>query len=78
MKRNKAWAWIVFAVGASYFLLPLIATIKFSLEIRKGGWTLDAYTNVFADPRFQQTFGYSLLVGACTVVVGLLIVVPAA
>ena len=78
MKRNKTWAWITFAIGASYFLLPLIATIKFSLEIRKGGWTLDAYTNVFADPRFQQTFGYSLLVGACTVIVGLLIVVPAA
>ena len=78
MKRNKTWAWIVFAIGASYFLLPLIATIKFSLEIRKGGWTLDAYANVFADPRFQQTFGYSLLVGACTVLVGLLIVVPAA
>ncbi|MEQ1768394.1 MAG: ABC transporter permease subunit [Devosia sp.] len=78
MKRNKAWAWIVFAIGASYFLLPLLATVKFSLEIRKAGWTLDAYTNVFADPRFQQTFGYSLFVGLCTVLVGLIIVVPAA
>ncbi|MEO7222012.1 MAG: ABC transporter permease [Devosia sp.] len=78
MTRGKPWAWIVFAIGASYFLLPLIATIKFSLEIRKGGWTLDAYANVFADPRFQQTFGYSLFVGFCTVIVGLVIVVPAA
>ena len=78
MNRNRSWAWIVFALGASYFLLPLIATIKFSLEIRKGGWTLDAYANVFADPRFQQTFGYSLFIGFCTVVVGLTIVVPAA
>ena len=80
MKRNRTWAWIMFAIGASYFLLPLIATIKFSLEIRgpKVGWTLDAYTNVFADPRFQQTFGYSLFIGLCTVIVGLVIVVPAA
>jgi putative spermidine/putrescine transport system permease protein len=78
MKRNKTWSWIVFAIGASYFLLPLIATVKFSLEIRKGRWTLDAYTNVFADPHFQQTFGYSLLIGLCTVIVGLVIVVPAA
>ena len=78
MKRNRAWAWIVFAIGATYFLLPLIATIKFSLEIRRGGWTLDAYTNVFADERFQQTFGYSLFIGLCTVLVGLFIVVPAA
>ncbi len=42
------------------------------------GWTLDAYTNVFADERFQQTFGYSLFIGVCTVLVGLFIVVPAA
>lgn len=78
MKRSRLWAWIVFALGASYFLLPLLATIKFSLEIRKGGWTLDAYTNVFADPRFQATFGYSLFIALCTVLVGLFIVVPAA
>jgi putative spermidine/putrescine transport system permease protein len=78
MKRNRTWAWITFAIGASYFLLPLIATVKFSLEIRKGRWTLDAYANVFADPRFQQTFGYSLFIALCTVIVGLLIVVPAA
>jgi putative spermidine/putrescine transport system permease protein len=78
MKRNPVWAWVVFAIGASYFLLPLLATVKFSLEIRKAGWTLDAYTNVFADSRFQQTFGCSLFVGLCTVVVGLVIVVPAA
>jgi putative spermidine/putrescine transport system permease protein len=78
MKRSRLWAWIVFAVGASYFLLPLLATIKFSLEIRKSGWTLDAYTNVFADPRFQATFGYSLFIALCTVLVGIFIVVPAA
>jgi putative spermidine/putrescine transport system permease protein len=76
--RAKAWAWITFGIGALYFLLPLIATIDFSLKIRRGGYTLDAYTNVFTDPRFQSTFGFSLLVGLATIVVGLIIVVPAA
>lgn len=78
MKRGKLWAWIVFALGALYFALPLIATVDFSLKIRKEGYTLDAYANVFADPRFQGTFSYSLLIALCTVVVGLVIVVPAA
>ncbi len=78
MKRNQPWAWVVFGIGALYFLVPLIATIEFSLKIRKEGYTLDAYANVFADPRFQQTFGYSLFIGACTVLIGIFIVVPAA
>jgi putative spermidine/putrescine transport system permease protein len=76
--RGKPWAWITFGIGALYFLVPLIATIDFSLRIRKSGYTLDAYANVLADPRFQQTFGFSLLVGLCTIVIGMLLVVPAA
>jgi putative spermidine/putrescine transport system permease protein len=78
MKRGKPWAWVVFGIGALYFLVPLIATIEFSLKIRKEGYTLDAYANVFGDPRFQQTFGYSLFIGICTVIIGLFIVVPTA
>jgi putative spermidine/putrescine transport system permease protein len=78
MRRGKPLAWIVFGIGALYFLLPLIATVEFSLKIRKTGYTLDAYANVFNDPRFQQTFSYSLLIGFITVLIGLFIVVPAA
>lgn len=78
MRAGRLWAWITFGIGALYFIVPLVATVEFSLRIRKEGYTLDAYANVFADPRFQQTFGYSLFIGLCTIVVGLLIVVPAA
>jgi putative spermidine/putrescine transport system permease protein len=78
MKSGRVWAWIVFALGAAYFLVPLIATFEFSLRIRREGYTLDAYANVFSDPLFQATFGYSLLIGLLTIVVGVLIVVPAA
>lgn len=78
MKQNRTLAWIVFGIGAAYFVLPLLATVLFSLSIRKSGYTLDAYANVFSDPRFQSTFGFSLWIGLCTIVVGLSIVVPAA
>lgn len=78
MKRNNLWAWIVFGLGAAYFLLPLLATFEFSLRIRREGYTLDAYASVFSDIRFQATFGYSLLVGLCSIIAGVLIVVPAA
>lgn len=78
MKANRLGAWIVFALGAAYFLLPLIATFEFSLRIRREGYTFDAYASVLADPRFQQSFQYSLIIGAAAIVVGILIVVPAA
>jgi putative spermidine/putrescine transport system permease protein len=78
MKRNRLWAWVIFAIGAAYFLIPLLATLEFALRIRRTGYTLDAFTSVLSDPRFQATFSYSLIVGLCTIVVGILIVVPAA
>ena len=56
-------AWIAFALGALYFFVPLIATFEFSLRMRRGVYSFDAYRVVFADPRFQATFGYSIVVG---------------
>jgi putative spermidine/putrescine transport system permease protein len=78
VKRGKLWAWVVFALGALYFLLPLLATVQFSLSIRRDAITLDAYSNVIQSPQFQQTFVYSLLIAVAAIVVGLLLVVPAA
>ena len=78
MKAGKLWSWVIFALGALYFLVPLYATFDFSLHIRRDAITLDAYANVLNDPRFQAAFGYSLVIGIATIVVGILIVVPAA
>jgi putative spermidine/putrescine transport system permease protein len=78
MKQSRLWSWIIFALGALYFLLPLLATFQFSLSIRRDALTWDAYMNVFQTPVFQQTFTYSLVIGLASVVVGILIVVPAA
>jgi putative spermidine/putrescine transport system permease protein len=78
MKSSKLWSWVIFGLGAAYFLVPLLATFEFSLRIRRTGYTFDAYTSVFSDGRFQAAFSYSLIVGVCAIIVGLLIVVPAA
>lgn len=78
MRRGKLWAWIIFLLGALYFLLPLIATVQFSLSIRRDALTFDAYANVIQSPQFQQTFSYSIVVAVATIIVGLLLVVPAA
>jgi putative spermidine/putrescine transport system permease protein len=78
MRRSRLGAWLAIAVGALYFLVPLIATFEFSLRMRRGEYSLDAYRVVLGDPAFQATFGYSTLVALLTIVVGVLLVVPTA
>ena len=78
MKNAKFWSWVIFGIGVVYFIGPLLATLQFSLSIRRDGYSLDAYRNVFVSPAFQQSFLYSLGIGVAAILVGLLIVVPAA
>jgi len=77
MKSNRLWAWLIFALGAAYFIVPLLATFEFSLRMRRGQYSFDAYASVFADSRFHTSFGYSVLIGLFTILVGVLVVVPA-
>ncbi|MER8404102.1 ABC transporter permease [Mesorhizobium sp. M0185] len=78
MKSGRFWAWIVFALGAAYFFIPLIATVEFSMRMRRGAYSFDAYQVVLGDPRFQATFIYSVVAAIFTIVLGVLVVVPAA
>ncbi len=78
MKSGRFWAWAAFIVGAAYFFIPLIATLEFSLRMRRGTYSFDAYQVVLGDPRFQATFGYSVVVAIFTIILGVLVVVPTA
>jgi len=76
MIRFAAWFTLIF--GCLYFLLPLIGMAEFSLKMRRGEYSVDAYRAVFADQRFWDTFGYSLTLSAATIVMGVVLVVPTA
>ncbi|MBZ9680432.1 MULTISPECIES: ABC transporter permease [unclassified Mesorhizobium] len=78
MKSGKFWAWVVFIVGAAYFFIPLMATVEFSLRMRRGVHSFDAYQIVLGDARFQSTFLYSVVAAVFTIILGVLIVVPTA
>ncbi|WP_311031382.1 ABC transporter permease [Mesorhizobium koreense] len=78
MKRNSLWSWIVLVLAVLYFALPLIGTFEFSLKMRRGVYSFDAYRVVLSDPRFQSTFLYSVTMALCTIVLGIIIVVPTA
>ncbi|MBH0238564.1 ABC transporter permease [Methylobrevis albus] len=78
MKTSRLGAWIAVIIGALYFLVPLAATVEFSLKKRRGEYSFDAYAVVLQDPRFLQSFSYSISVAIATIVVGVLIAVPTA
>ncbi len=78
MRGNRILPWVVFGLGALYFLLPLLATFIFSLQMRRDRLTFDSYLSVFGDPSFQATFTYSVVIGLFTIMLGMLIVIPAA
>ena len=75
---HKIGAWIAFLIGAIYFIVPLIGTFEFSLRMRRGEYSFDAYRVVFGDPNFQATFMYSIVMGFVTIIFGVLLVVPTA
>jgi len=76
MSRFLAWFALIF--GCLYFLLPLVGMTEFSLKMRRGEYSFDAYRRVFEDQRFWDTFSYSLALSAATIVVGVFLVVPTA
>jgi putative spermidine/putrescine transport system permease protein len=78
VRRNRFWAWVALLIGGLYFFLPLIGTLEFSLRMRRGEYSLDAYRVILSDPNFQATFLYSTVMALMTIVVGVLIVVPTA
>lgn len=77
-RRATFWAWLWIALGAAYFLLPLIATLNFSLRARRGEIGLTAYRSVFSDPKFYESFGFSAQMALVTIVVSVLLLLPTA
>jgi putative spermidine/putrescine transport system permease protein len=78
MKLQRFFAWIAVAIGAIYFVVPLVGTLEFSLRMRRGVYSFDAYRSVFADFNFIYAFGFSMMMALLTIIFGMLLVVPTA
>lgn len=78
MKRTTPWSWLWLALGLSYFAVPLVATVNFSLRAEKDVLGLMAYANVFSDPAFLRSFMFSAVTALATVAISWLLIVPTA
>jgi putative spermidine/putrescine transport system permease protein len=78
LRRIPFWSWIWFIIGGIYFILPLYATLDFSLRMERGVIGFKAYQSAFADPGFVRSFSYSMFLALLTIIVSILLVVPTA
>lgn len=76
MRKFPFWSWLWVILGILYFFLPLLGTLEFSLRIRREGYTLDAYQIVLNDPKFQQSFTFSIMMALATIVFSILLIAP--
>jgi putative spermidine/putrescine transport system permease protein len=78
MKSSRIGAWVAVIFGALYFIVPLLATFEFSLRLKRGEYSFEAYRIVFSDSAFQQAFLYSIMLALVTILIGIVLVVPTA
>lgn len=78
VRKNRFWSWIIFVMGALYFLVPLAATFYWSLRAERGTFGFEAYRRLFADTNFLPAFSQSIVNAIVAIFISLLIIVPTA
>lgn len=72
-----AWRYVVLAVLGLYFLVPIGASVWFTVRDRRtGGVTLESYAEIPGADGFAEAFARSLVLAGLTVVLVLLLMVP--
>lgn len=77
MARLNLWRWGVLGLAGLYFLVPLAASVVFTVDVPGQGVTFDAYTQIFSTAGFGSSLLLSLELAAATIAVVLLLLVPA-
>ncbi|MDJ1136111.1 ABC transporter permease [Streptomyces iconiensis] len=74
-KRAYGGALVLF-LAALYFVVPILASLWFTVDDPAKGFTLDAYAKGLTDEGMLSALGLSLRLGLATVALGLLLMVP--
>ncbi|MDH6576641.1 putative spermidine/putrescine transport system permease protein [Kitasatospora sp. MAP5-34] len=76
MSRIRWGRGAVLLIAGAYFLVPMVCSIIFSVDDNTG-FSLNAYTGLLSAPGFLDSLTFTLELAAVTVVVMLLLLVPA-
>ncbi|MET8411194.1 ABC transporter permease subunit [Streptomyces sp. NPDC005195] len=75
--RPRPWRGVVLAFAGLYFLIPLAASLVFTVDVPNQGITFDAYSQIVGAEGFTSSLLLSLELAAATIAVVLLLMVPA-
>jgi putative spermidine/putrescine transport system permease protein len=76
-RRAGAWRFVVLVVLGLYFVIPIAASVLFTVQDRgRGGFTLEHYAEIPGAEGFSGAFTRSLALAGLTVVIALLLMVP--
>jgi putative spermidine/putrescine transport system permease protein len=76
-RGSGAWRFAVLIVLGLYFLIPIVASVLFTVRDRgRGGVTLKHYAEIPGSEGFADAFTRSLILAGLTVVIALLLMVP--
>ncbi|MEU2731017.1 ABC transporter permease [Streptomyces griseoviridis] len=76
-RRVNTWRWPVLGLAALYFLVPLAASVVFTVDVPGRGVTFDAYRRIVSTEGFTSSLLLSLELALATIAVVLLLMVPA-
>ena len=72
------WRFVVLFLAGVYFLVPLYAGIKFSLQNVEGHFSFQAYKNLPSAPGFTAALSLSFRIALVTMVASTILMVPTA
>lgn len=77
LRRLNLFRWTVFAVTTLFFLLPLVAMVRFSfVGVQPGEYTISAWTQIASYPGLLDAIRITLELAVITVIVELSLLVP--
>ncbi|MGW4684622.1 ABC transporter permease [Streptomyces sp. NPDC004244] len=75
--KPRVWRGAVLVLAGAYFLLPLLASFVFTVHVPGQGIDFEAYTRLLSAEGFTESLLLSLGLAAATIVLSLLLAVPA-
>jgi putative spermidine/putrescine transport system permease protein len=75
-RRPKVWRASILILGAIFYLVPLLASVKFSLIDADGKYSLSNYTDIFRSSDLRNALILSLVIAGITAVLVIVIVLP--
>jgi putative spermidine/putrescine transport system permease protein len=79
LRRRRRVRWgrgVILLLAAAYFIIPVYAAMQFSLQDIQGNFSLEPFTQIFAQPGFTSALWLSTQLAIATMAITMVLMVP--